>query len=88
MFTIDASRMTTKSAIASNTNAHQRRSARPDCGGMVALIGILRPLFETALSGGGFVALLAQRLAVDYYDVAVRQGTAECTANRRDPGRN
>jgi hypothetical protein len=40
--------MTTKSAIASNTSAHHRRSTRRDDAGMVVVSDILRPLIETA----------------------------------------
>src|SRR5262249_45872625 len=51
MLTIDASRMTTKSAVASNTSAHQRRSTRRDDPGVVLVSDILRPLIEAALVG-------------------------------------
>src|SRR5215471_5950638 len=51
MLTIDASRMTMKSAIASNTSAHQRRSTRRDAAGMVVVSDILRPLIEMGLVG-------------------------------------
>src|SRR5262245_42584690 len=51
MLTIDASRTTTKSAIASNTSAHQRRSTRRDDAAMLVVIDILRPLIEMGLVG-------------------------------------
>src|SRR5262249_43379356 len=51
MLTIDASRTTTKSAIASNTSAHQRRSTRRVDAVMLVVIDILRPLIEAALVG-------------------------------------
>src|SRR5262245_41279340 len=65
MFTIDASRMTTKSAVASNTSAHQRRSARPDLRAMVLVSDILRPVIETAFVHGAVLELPAELGAHD-----------------------